>query len=223
MKPGDGILSLITAPTFEPVTLAEAKEHLNLVGDSGQDDWVEREIAAARQHVENITGRALAQQTWDWLLPEFGYWDGTYRFDGTRYPGAAASPAFTIPKAPLLSVTHIKYVDSDGAEQTIGSSDYRVIAPVGPACGYGLVDPISTYSWPSIASQRDAVRIRFVAGYPSTTGSPATADDVPGPIKDAIMLLISDRWENREAQAVGVSIAENPALMRLLDEYILRG
>lgn len=216
MKPGDGILSLVTPPSAEIMPLDEAKAHCNIADDTSHDGEIIAAMIAARQHVENVTARSIITQTWDWLVPDFGYWRGVYRFDGTRYPGVSCCPAFKIPRPPLISITHLQYLDADGAEQIVDAANYRVIAPAGPLADYGTLDPINSYSWPSLIAQRDAVRIRFVAGY----GGP---ENCPEPIRQAVKLLTSDFFENREAQLVGVGIAENPAVMRLLDHYIARG
>ncbi|MFN4272143.1 MAG: head-tail connector protein [Aliihoeflea sp.] len=52
-----------TAPAAEPVTLAEAKQHLRLDHD-GEDGLIEGLIRAAREEVEAATGLALIDQTW---------------------------------------------------------------------------------------------------------------------------------------------------------------
>lgn len=211
MRPGDGLLTLVTAPPAEPVTLVEARAQANIIA-SGSPETSEHDsrltalITSARHTIEEWTGRALVEQTWDWLLP--------------RFPGCEG---FTIPKPPLISVTHIKYIDANGTEQTVSSSDYSVIAPAGPACTYGRIDLAYGASWPSPRDQRDAVRVRFVAGY-EPSGSPPSdyAANVPRPLRDAMLLLISDLFEHREAQFVGVSVAENMAVQRLLSVFTQR-
>jgi uncharacterized phiE125 gp8 family phage protein len=52
-----------TAPAAEPVTLAEAKQHLRLDHD-GEDGLIEGLIRAAREEVEAATGLALIDQNW---------------------------------------------------------------------------------------------------------------------------------------------------------------
>lgn len=57
--------SIATAPTVEPVTLADVKVYLRTItGDTTEDAAIITPlITAAREYCENITGRALAAQT----------------------------------------------------------------------------------------------------------------------------------------------------------------
>lgn len=233
MRPGEGILSLVTPPAAEIMSLDEAKAHLGLVGDASHDGEVIAAMLGARQLVEEWTGRALVTQTWDWFCP--------------RFPGACG---FQIPKPPLISVTHVKYWDDAAldaasavyaaayeaaagdpsaqeaalaaftiakaaAEKTFNPAYYSFFAPSGPACTYGRIDLANGASWPSVRSRRDAVRIRFVAGY-------GNAAQVPDPFRSAAKLLLGDLFEHREAQFVGVSVAENMAVERLLSIFTMR-
>ena len=58
---------LIAGPGEEPVSLAEAKAFARVDG-SDEDALVGALIAAARLHVEGITGHALVTQTWRLVL-----------------------------------------------------------------------------------------------------------------------------------------------------------
>lgn len=56
---------VIEQPTSEPVTLADAKQHLRTItGDTSEDDAIIKPIiTAAREYCEEYTGLALARQT----------------------------------------------------------------------------------------------------------------------------------------------------------------
>lgn len=91
------------------------------------------------------------------------------------------------PMPPLQSVTSIKYLDTTGVEQTLASSTYRVDAVSEPgriALDYGQV-------WPSTYPVVNAVTVRFVAGY--TT--------VPEPIRQAVLILVGELYEQRQDSA----------------------
>ena len=58
---------LIAGPGEEPVSLAEAKAFCRIDG-ADEDALTGALIAAARLHVESITGRALVEQSWRLVL-----------------------------------------------------------------------------------------------------------------------------------------------------------
>lgn len=135
-------LALVTAPTVEPVTLQEAKDHLRIDG-SDDDATVSMLISAARRWCEDYTGRTFVTTTWDW---SFDCFDG---------------PVLCVPRPALKSVTSISYVDTAGVTQVLSSAVYRVDTASEPgriALAYGQ-------TWPSTQSVINAVTVRFVAGY----------------------------------------------------------
>ena len=165
-------LTLITAPTVEPLTTAEAKTHLRVTA-SDDDTYISNLILSARKLTEEITNRALINQTWDYFIDYF-----------------PKNDFISFPKANISSVTYVKYTDKDLSEATLAASEYFVDTDSLPGrlvLNYGK-------TWPSFTPKPvNAVRIRFVAGY----GAAATA--VPEGIKQAMLLMILHWYENREA------------------------
>ena len=185
-------LELVTAPAAEPILIAVAKAHLR-VDVNDDDPLIVGLVAAATIEAENYTRRALITQTWDLKLDRF--------------------PAHEIllPKAPLASVTTVKYTDNDGNQQTWADSNYTVDTPVGPQADVGKIVRAFGVSWPSTRNVINAVEIRFVAGY-GTTG----ATDVPDPILSGMLLLIGHLYENRQAVITGTIATELPMTTRSL-------
>jgi hypothetical protein len=73
---------LVTPPVIEPVTLAQAKQHLRV--DFPEDDTlISMYITAARQYCEKATGRAFYNQTWLRTLDFFPLYGDC---NGTRTP-----------------------------------------------------------------------------------------------------------------------------------------
>lgn len=166
-------LRLVTAPTTLPVTLAEAKAHLRVDFDD-DDTAITAMIRAAIAHAEQFTGRALIEQTWDLLLDAF------------------PTGSIDLPRAPLIEVTGVYYLDSAGVEQTLSSSSYVVDSASEPA----RVGLVYGGTWPAALDQAAAVRVRFVAGY-IDDASPVSAN-VPYDIKAAILLIVGSLYANRE-------------------------
>jgi uncharacterized phiE125 gp8 family phage protein len=102
---------LVTPPTVEPLTLAEAKVRAGVdwvVGDP-RDALLQSFIAAARSKVEHDTGLALLPQARDLYYDEIG-------------GGILTLPDFTMP---LASAT-IKWTSSAGVVTTIDPAQYIV-------------------------------------------------------------------------------------------------
>lgn len=175
-------LKVITPPAVEPVTLAETKLHLR-VTTSADDDQITALITTARELVEQSLSRALISQTLELVLDS--------------WPGST----IILPRPPLVSVTSIVYTDDAAADATFASTNYLVDADSTP----GRIRLKSGKTWPSTTLQDlNAVRVRYVAGYG------AAGTNVPQPIRQAILLLIGDWYENREATIVAQGMTATP-------------
>jgi uncharacterized phiE125 gp8 family phage protein len=188
-----GSVTLVAAPSTEPVDLTEAKDHLR-IDDTASDTWLTDKIAAARAHFEDVTGQLLVTQTIDWILDAFPL------------------ETLVLPRAPVASVTSIKHLDADGVEQTLDASKYRFAAGSNPPRRPGRITPAYNESWPTTRLVVDAVTVRLVVGY-------GAAAAVPGDIKLAILQLLGHWYENREATIAGAPIGRVPIA---LESLILR-
>lgn len=182
-------LTRTAGPSSEPLTTAEAKAHLR-VTDSSEDTYIDSLVAAARQHVEEVTRRALLTQTWEFSLDAFPL-APLIRTQWGAFAHVRQVPII-IPRPPLQSVTQIEYVDVDGTTQTLSASRYRVDSKSEPG---RLTAALDQY-WPTVAPVTNAVTITYDAGV-------ANAADIPDAIKHAIKLLVSHWYEHREAVDVG--------------------
>lgn len=173
------IKTLQTAPTTEPLSIADIKEHLR-IDDSVTDHNTELAalIIVARKYVEEVTRRGLITQTWDYWLDRFPFGDREIE----------------LPRSPVSSVDSITYVDENGTEQTWASSNYTVDTDSEP----GRIYLAYNKRWPAIRSQRKAVKIRFVAGY-------GDAVDVPDDVIHAMKLhceLLFDKPDEKYAKTL---------------------
>jgi uncharacterized phiE125 gp8 family phage protein len=193
-------LSLFAAADGEPISLDEAKAHLRVDIDD-EDDLIVSCIAAARSHLEGITGRSFVSQTWDYTIDN--EWPWALNLD-TR----CNEQMIELPRAPLVSVTSITYVDTAGASQTLASNQYVVDG----AGTIGRIYPAYDVSWPSVRSQKRAITVRFVAGY-------GTAVSVPEALKQALLLLIAHFYTQRETVVVGQVTAVPMAVDSLVAPY----
>lgn len=181
-----GRLSLVTAPTEEPVTLAEAKSHLR-VDFSDDDTLISNLIVAARQRCETEIDRAFVTQTWDYTLETFPYVTNDYLL------WHRVQNAIVMPKARLASVTALTYLDANGTTQTLTQNTDYLVVTGDPGAVYPY--PV-TRIWPYTRFQLGAVNVRFVCGY-------GAASAVPQCIKVAILQLVGTLYRNRESLADG--------------------
>ena len=160
--------TLKTKPSVEPVTAEYVKLHTRIDG-SAEDDLLAVYIQAAREYVETFTRCPVMTQTW------------VYKADCFKKVIEL--------KPNLQAVSHIKYIDGSGVQQTLDASLYDVnIANV-----VGLVYPAYNQSWPSVLSHRDVVEVEFIAGFGDD------GDDVPAAIKQAICMMVAHWYENRQS------------------------
>mgnify|MGYP006921392367 CR=1 FL=1 len=191
---------LVTPPTVEPVTLAEAKEHLRVL--HGDDDvYIESCITAAREMIESgeswSLDRSLINTTWRVVLDE---WPFDEDGDG----------GIVLPRPPLVSVTSIAYLDTTNVSRTLSSTLYTVDTHSEP----GRVVPSYGSVWPEVLDHINAVTITYVAGYG------ATAASVPTSIKQAILIGVADLYgTGRETNVVGTIVNQVPTIRNLLNAH----
>ena len=164
-------------PAFEPLTLAEAKQHLR-VEVADDDALITSLVIAARQYIEGRTGRILCSRAHINELAGFPR-------DGKD---------IVLPVSPVTAVASVSYFDSNGATQTLTvGTGYRLALHLSPA---RIRLPVSSSAWLETIAVEDAVTITFTAGYANIGAVPETA-------KHAVRLLIGHWYENREAVVTG--------------------
>jgi uncharacterized phiE125 gp8 family phage protein len=183
---------LVVGPSGSVISLDEVKEHLRADDSTHENDLITSLVSAVVQNLDGWNGalrRALLTQTW---AESFRY------LSGTRVP---------LRLAPVIGITSITYYDSDGNQQTLSSSAYRLQK----AGGEAYVELDSDASWPSVDARDDAITITYSCGY-------GLAAAVPAPIKQAILLMVGDLYANREG-VVLQSLRANRAVEALLAPY----
>lgn len=176
------------------VTLADAKAHLRV--DHGDDDaYITSLIGVASTAVAERLERTLGLREWDLRLDSEDVRTG---FD-IRLPGP-----------PLVEVVSVKFLDTDGAENTYDSANYRVFG-IGTPQGGGIRLK-SGAVWPSLMTGPEAVTVRYRAGY----------ETVPQDIKHAVLLLIGQLYSARGERIDG-DLVEDTAINALLAPYRVFG
>lgn len=185
------MLTVVTPPSVEPLTVAEARERLGL-GSTPSDDTVTAWIKSERQWVEEYLGRRLITQTVEWVVRGFpGCGDGWLNLSSgtwagspgevpkwSQYFGELGCWGFVLPAVPVQAIESVSYVDGNGSSQTLATNQYRLI---GRDPAYLL--PAIGVAWPFF-SPREGVTIQFAVGYGTMASS------VPEPIRQAIALRV---------------------------------
>lgn len=182
--------SLVTAPTQEPIELAEAKRQLRVEESvTVEDDLIGALVRLARRAAERHTGRAILTQTW-------------------RVKYDAFPCEIIVPFPPTASISSISYVDTNGDSQTLSSAVYQTALPSGPSSSYARIRPAYQQVWPQTRSQMEAVTVQFVAGWTSP-------ELVPEEILQGMKVAISYWWGKR-GDGSKPDEMDVPAVARLL-------
>jgi uncharacterized phiE125 gp8 family phage protein len=194
----DGV-TVVKAPTAEPVTRGELKAYLR-VGSTHENDLIDSYGVAAREHIERWTGRAMMPQTLRLSLQSF------------------PSKEIELPRSPISSSSSeytVRYFESGSTAVVVSSTVYFVDHTHEP----GRIVLERDQSWPStvVLRARNGVEVDFVAGY--TGGSTA----VPAGLKTAIKSLTANWYENREPVIIGTIGLKIPlTLESLLESFTVK-
>ena len=176
---------LKTAPTDEPVTLDEAKEHLRV--DHGDEDaLIDSLIVAARKQAESEGWLSCCTQTWTLYL--------------TGWPGAP----LLLPRHPVQSIVSLKYYDADDVAQTVATTVYTLTPAPGEDAHLWLK---AAQEWPSaeLSERLYPVEVEYVTGY-------GNGVDVPADIRQWLLLRIGSMYENRESVQVVPGVSNSISL-----------
>jgi len=159
---------------------------------TAEDDLLTAIIQAAREHIEDITRRALLTQTWYYYLDGFPS-DKDY---------------IVLPFGNLQTISSVKYKDTDGTETTLVENTDYIVETNGEGCGR-LVLPYGI-SWPSVSLYpSNPITIEFVCGW-------TAAASIPKKIKQAILMICSDLYADRGEKVIGQTVVESKTADQLL-------
>jgi len=184
-------LKIDTAWTTSAVATSDQKSFMRV--DFSDDDTLIAELIKASQNViETYINRAITTQTLSLFLDRLPFYSDIKLQEGVfTAPDLEYNSNFIVlPKPPVTSVTHVKYYDNDNTASTFATTNYYVDTISDQA----RVVLKTGSSWPTVSQTRNAnaYEIKYVAGY-------GGASDVPEPIVQAIKLLTTHLYENREA------------------------
>lgn len=192
----NSISKITVAPLYEPVSYAEALEWLRLDSDTAQEALVLQLIQTFTKRAENLTLRDFVQRTRCLYLDDWP-WHSLHGI------------LIELPHPPLVSVESFKYIDTDGALQTLDPEDYSVHTEAEP----GFIIPAWEETWPTIRRVPNAIQVTYKSGY-APVGSPTDEEahqtPIPAALKTWMQLNIAALHDNREAFVTGTILAQLP-------------
>lgn len=183
-----GTLRIHTAPTLEPITLTQFKQHCRIT-HYDEDSLMSSYITAARQWCEHYCERAFYTQTWNYHADEF----------------PTGSNPIVIYRPQYASVTAFTYKDTASASQSLSASDYQVRSTGEPIKIYPALNEV----WPLTDCSVNNVNFRFVCGW-------STIALIPQAIKQAIMVLAAQWMKYREPIVTGMTVENVPVAVESL-------
>jgi len=174
----------LSAPVVEPIDLAYAKTFLRVDGID-EDVLIETLIKTARHKVENMIGRTLMGRSFVYRRP------------------VPSGSCFSLPRPPLLSVARLTLIAENDQAVDIPANDYSVTRRRDPA----QVNLKSGIKWTDYLAEFVTLEVEFTAGYGDTP------DEVPLPIRQAILLLLAHSYEYRE-------MSNSPAVPTMVDALL---
>ena len=194
-----GIIVRTALPTVEPISLAQAKNHLR-VDDAmtDDDDLISLFITAARIGCEKIQRRTYISSS-------------SYRLSLDKIPNY--NQDIIMPYPPLRSVDSGKVYFEDGTHM-----DIDVAKSIDVDLAGGRIKLNKDY-FSNFISANDTIRGYGVFEIEFTCGYGATAADVPADVKVAILLTVNTWYENRSNISDARKIAEIPGAAKAILQH----
>lgn len=182
--------ALVTPTTYLPVSINDVKNFMRLAESTAEEDsLIGSYISAAHRFVESYTNRILLSESYQLRL-DF-------------YP----TKTINLPVANVTSITSVQYIDTNGATQTVSSSNYDVDLNTIPAKIYTHRFEVPAYD----TTRKDCVIVNFVAGYSGPSA-------IPAGLKIALMMIVGYLYENR-ASHTAIKDSVSWYFNHLLDPY----
>ena len=172
----------------EPVSLAEARAHLNLAPDVDSDDveshpddaQISAFITAAREWVEFATGCTIAERLIECSFDSFP--DDDEPLELMAYP--------------VNEVSSVVYTTSSGDVSSTDEAEPWTLDDASMPARLVLNDG---QSWPTTAAVPNAVRVTLNVGFRAADAEQSTGVRViPKTLRGAILLLAAHYYEHRE-------------------------
>lgn len=173
------IVKRIESPTYRPISLATAKDFLKVSG-SAEDTLIEILLDASIRAVENKLQRSIMDAQHELYCTHWQYYTNLQQY-------------------PVSAINSVKYYDANDALQTVATGMYRTQIFKRPC----VLEFDDEFDAPDLADREYPIVINFNAGHAIS----ATGTEEVRFISGYIMMELADRYENRQNEIAGTSIA----------------
>lgn len=165
-------------PEFEPVSLIEAKTHLEYTG-TAKDAYITSLIKSARRICEGYSGLSFVTQERSIKMDAFPIYK--------RY--------IEVPYGPVQSIDSFTYIHDDGHTVTlVEDTDFVLDTHSGVCRVYPIDSDGDVDLWPTdVKKKPNAIVLNYTAGYDEAVNEP-----LPEQIKQAMLMQIAAMFEQRE-------------------------
>lgn len=176
-------LQLRSGPAAEPVSLADAKSFLRIDG-SEDDVLVSSLITAARIYIETTIGVILIYENWSYFKD--------------RWP---ENGMMHLPLSPVQTIEEIRLHDNQAGFEQLPTEHFETdLLSSNPR-----IKLLERRGLTNQARSLNHIEVQFTAGYG------ANETDVPKDLRQALLLLVSHWFEQREPVGFGGTFHEIPA------------
>lgn len=205
-------LERISDPEIEPVSAAEFVRNAGEFQDAATEraDDISRVITAAREWVEDHTGKVLVDQTWRLTLTDQPAYDAIVGPANGYYCGDwyGRGGEIMLRRSPAIAITSFSSVDAAGAETVIDDDTYELRE--------------ADTKWPKLVGVNGATwtfpgtyRIVFRAGYADRDVSPAQdASAIPARFRQAILLYAQALYDSADDKTAAAMMDAAEGLLR---------
>jgi|WetSurMetagenome_2_1015567.scaffolds.fasta_scaffold255427_1 uncharacterized phiE125 gp8 family phage protein len=184
-------LILTDGPLVEPVSVPELKAQLRIDSDD-EDMLLSSLIVTARIHVEQNWGLALINQGWSVFLDQW-----------------PATPELRVPLFPICGVRALRIYNTDNLAMDIDPADCVIHAETRSLRFISRAN----VDWPEALRETNGVEIAIEAGFG------AAPNQAPEPIRQALLLLASWWYEDRDPMSSANQCIAPPPVLALLSPY----
>lgn len=198
---------VIEAATTYPVSEAEATAYARAPENGDDAEQIGMAMKAATEFVQKHTNLTLQPTTFEERFCAWPFYAGVPRYLGI----------IPLSRVPVRDVEAVKYLDTDGNEQTVDEANwYWRRTSEGAEIRFK-----NNYSFPTVYDDDpEPLRVTYSAGYDDPTAS-GSGDDpnlaLPETSRLVVLMLTSHWYEHREAAMAGETHAVVMGAKAILD------